>query len=158
MESNDLKIQILISALEERYRAQHIIRERTYKFCTWTLGVFLIVGGWFATGNATLDGQISVVLAVSLVIIVMIVRRTFLRDLEIGFNGQMRAAANLEEMLHLYDPAYFGSDKTEIYPPAWRNAGTSQHGGNFFRVNFLLLYVGTAALLISWIVNYLHIK
>lgn len=158
METNDLKIQILMSALEERYRAQHIIRDRTYKFCTWTLGVFFLVAGWFVTGNVRLDGIITVVLAVGLIVIVRTVRHTFLRDLENGFKGQMRVATNLEDMLHLYDPSYFGSDKTEVYPVGWRKAGTSEHIGNFFRVNFLLLYIGTAALLISLVINYIYIQ
>jgi hypothetical protein len=55
------KVDILISALEERYKALHIIRERVQNVGVWLLGIFLASGGWLLQNDVVLSSLQQIV-------------------------------------------------------------------------------------------------
>ncbi len=144
---DDLKVQVLLSAAEERNRAMHIMRERIQKTCIWILGIFLASAGWIIQGNVTLTFIQKTYLAAVIVVAVIVVRAIFLRDIESGFKGQQRALARIEIALKLYEPGFYDGGEDCLFPESWRHAGTECGGGRFFTSNYWILYVGAVVLL-----------
>src|SRR5437879_6484094 len=113
---NQSKIQILLRALEERYKAQHTIRERVQNVCLWTLGVLLAAGGWLIQSRAVLFLWQKLLYTFLVLIAILVLRLFFLRDLEIGFKSQQRLAADIEEKLGFYNKGFFGPSAETLYP------------------------------------------
>jgi hypothetical protein len=144
--NNEQKLEVLLHALEERYKSIHIIRERVQSVCLWILGLFITAGGWLLQSSNTLSTSEKIFFSTAIVISIIILRVFYLGDLQKGFKVQQRIQAKIEDTLGLCKPGIFTTDS--IYPIDWGNAGTSNGKGNFFFHNYLLIYFGTLVLLI----------
>ncbi len=141
------KVNILLSALQERYNAIHIIRARVESICTWTLGILVTATGLFIGKSAELSCDEKVFLTVALIAILLALRFLFLRDLEKGFRSQFRTAARIENILHLFeDDAY---SQASVYPKGWKDSGEKGCEGRYFRSNYVLLYLGFSIMIAS---------
>lgn len=145
--TNDQKVEILLHALEERYKSIHIIRERVQNISLWILGLFVTAGGWLLQSNANLESDEKIFFGAIILISVIVLRIFYLNDLEKGFKAQQRIQAKIEDTLGLCTPGIFTQES--IYPKEWATAGTKKGKGNFFFHNYLLIYFGTAILLVS---------
>ena len=135
-------------ALDERYRSIHIIRDRVHKTCTWTLGVLILIAGWIVQSKISFDWNERAFVCVGVIAVIVAVRLGYLRDLKKGFDVQFRATKRIEQALHMFDPAFYGSQE-DIYPQEWLCSGTENGSGRYFKSNFRLLYLGSALFVLA---------
>jgi hypothetical protein len=145
--SSEQKIEILLKALEERYKSIHIIRQRVQNMCIWTLGLFVTAAGWLMQSPKELAVKEKIIFTLIILITIMVIRAFYLNDLEKGFKTQQQIQARIENVLGLCKSGIFSKDS--IYPESWKKAGTDEGKGKFFSHNYLLIYLGTLFLLIS---------
>lgn len=144
--THEQKVEILLHALEERYKSIHIIRERLQNISLWILGLFITAGGWLLQSDTTLEHREKLFFGGVIIVSVIVLRVFYLRDLEKGFKAQQRIQAKIEDTLGLCTPGAYTQES--IYPKEWATAGTKKGKGNFFLHNYLLIYLGTVILLL----------
>lgn len=153
--NDDKKVDVLISALEERYSSIHKIRDRVQSTGIWVLGVLLAVSGFLIQSDIYFS-CLEKFLIVCGVLATIGAIFYYLKDLETGFKGQMRTAARLESALGFYQKKFFSDSEDSLYPESWSKAGTSESSGNFFTSTYLLLGVGFFFLLVTIIFDIGH--
>lgn len=129
---NDEKNMVLLSALEERYRSIHIIRDRVYNFSLWTLGILLGSAGWLFQSSIHLCVYEKVGIIFLLFISSTILKLFYLDNLQKGFKSQRDIASKLESLLGFYD------EENPIYPLSWKTVKE----GNFFKNNIIIILLG----------------
>lgn len=148
--SDDKKVEILLKALEERYSATKVIRERVQNVCIWALGLFVTASGYILTSTNCISPSQKAYFSFIAVLSVIILRAFYLNDLERGFKTQQQIQARIENVLGLCRKGVFTEES--IYPESWLHAGTKKGKGNFFLHNYILIYTGMFILLLSiWI-------
>jgi len=148
--TDDAKLQILISALQERYIAIHTIRSRVEKVSLWALGLMLAVSGWLIQSSIRFSNEEKILFVIGIISAFLVLRYIYFADLERGFKKQKQVASRLEELLGLYDPEFFETSKSQsTYPEEWLMANEQQKFGKFFRSTYFLLYTGTLILLLA---------
>lgn len=151
--SSDKKIDILLSAVEERYQSLRAIRERVQNTGVWALGIMIGIGGWLLQSDIVLSFSQKIIYILLIIIASAVLRFSYLRDLNIGFKKQQQAAAKLEKALGFFTPGFFdGSDKA-IYEESWAKAGTDKGKGRFFKTTFILMYIGVTFLIFVIMLN-----
>ncbi len=153
MIDDNKKIDVLLSALEERYASLHKIRERVQSVCLWALGLLLGAGAWLMQSDVILSALQKAFVIVIILVAFVILRFVYLNDLYKGFTSQQRVAARLEKALYLYAPGIFNDSDKPLYPQEWERAGTGENEGNFFRSTYILLYFGIAFIILAIIFN-----
>jgi len=144
--NNEQKLQVLLHALEERYKSIHIIRERVQNISLWILGLFVTAGGWLLQSATVMTERDKWFFTLAIVISVGILRVFYLADLQKGFKVQQRIQAKIEDELGLCSPGVYSQES--IYPKTWSHAGTKKGRGNFFFHNYILIYLATSILVI----------
>ena len=147
------KIQVLLAIAEDRHKAIHVMRERVQKMCIWIMGIFLAVAGWIIKENITLSPIQNGVLVTVIIVIVLVIHLSYLKDIMRGFKVQQRVLARIEDALRLYDPKVYDDKKSGLFPNTWKKTGTNKGSGRFFANNLYLLYIGAGSLIISIIVQ-----
>ena len=147
------KIDVLLSALEERYASIHKIRERVQSVCLWALGLLLGAGAWLMQSNIILTAIQKASTIVVILIAFVILRFVYLNDLYKGFSTQQRVAARLEKALYLYAPGVFDDSDKPLYPQEWEKAGMGESDGKFFRSTYILLYFGVFFIILAILFN-----
>jgi len=143
------KIDIIISGLQERYNAQHIIRKRVQDIGLWVLGVLTATSGWILTNSCFVNLGNGVGFIIFSISCYIVLRYCYLADLNKGFKDQQKVASKLEKLLGFYDADFFKKDLEFIYPESWLHAGTTKGEGRFFKTTYYLLYLGFGALIFS---------
>lgn len=143
------KIQILLAVAEGRHKAIHIMRERVQKMCTWIMGIFLAVAGWIMKENISLLPIQKGVLVGVIVIIVLVIHLSYLKDIMQGFKVQQRVLARIEDALKLYEPGVYDDKESGLFPNIWKQAGSNEGSGRFFANNLYLIYIGAVSLIVS---------
>ena len=147
--NNDNKTDILLAALDERYKSIHAIRERVQSIGVWALGILFGTGGWLIQSGVALSSFEKGIYLFGVVVAFIVLRFYYLEDLCKGFKNQLRITARLEKTLGLFSPNFFDSSDTPIYPKEWEKSGTQEGNGNFFYASYLLIYVGIVFLVIA---------
>lgn len=93
----------------------------------------VVLAGWVVERTPPEDFVRRTLFFCIAVIVVLVLRLRFLRDLERGFRTQQRVAVRIEDELGLY---------RGIYPLEWKRAGTESAPGRFFASTYALLYAG----------------
>lgn len=150
---NDKKIEILISALEERYKSIHNIRERVQNTGIWILGILGGIGGWLIQSGIYLGFLNKIFYLLALFATYHIIRFHYLEDLNRGFKGQQRVASKIEKALNLFTPKFFSDEDNSIYPNSWEKAGTEDGDGKFFETTYLLINLGFIFISIAILFN-----
>lgn len=142
---------ILLDALNERYRALAVIRERVQTVALWVLGIVGTATGWIVMQNPTWSNQRRLLISITAVVILAVLRFRYFPDLHKGFMSQQKVAVGIETELGLYKPGALNeSGKGDaIYPDSWQKAGETKGNGRFFASNYLLLYISTILLLVA---------
>jgi hypothetical protein len=151
--NDEQKVSILTSALDERYASMRAIRDRTQSVCVWALGIMLAAGGWLMQSDVTIIPFQKLVYIVGIVVAFAALRFNFLADLYKGFQSQQRAGVRIEKALGMFIPKVFDDEESSIYPESWKSAGAADGEGKFFASTYLLLYIGTAFLLLAVLVH-----
>jgi len=146
---NEKKVDILLSALGERYKSIHIIRDRMQSVCLWALGILFATGGWLIQSNIILTCLQKGVYITGILFAFAILRFSYLADLYSGFKSQQRVAVHIERTLGMFTPDAFNNSTETIYPKSWENAGTKTGYGKFFHTTYMLLYAGVAFLILT---------
>lgn len=147
--NSDKKIDILLSTLGERYQSIHEIRNRVQNIGVWVLGVMLATGVWFFQSTTPLNLHIKEVFILATIVVFLIIRFMYLKNLNVGFCGQQQAAARIEKALGLFTVGVFDESKEAIHDGSWEKAGTEKGEGKFFVTTYILLYVGVTFLILS---------
>ncbi len=143
------KKDILIAALEERYEAIRVIRERVQSIGLWALGFMLAATGWLVQSDVFISPKQKLFYTVALGVAFLALRFKYLDDLQKGFAAQQRVAVRLEKTLGLYTSGVFDESGESIYPQKWEQAGNDNGDGKFFTSTYLLLYIGIAILALA---------
>src|SRR3989344_7359288 len=141
------KVEILISALEERYEALRAIRERVQSVGIWALGILFAAGAWLMQSNMSLSAFQKELLVIAVAVMYAALRYNYLKNLSMGFKNQQRVAARLEKTLGLFTQGVFDADEGSVYPEQWTSAGTEKGDGKFFQTTYMLLFIGTIFLI-----------
>lgn len=151
--NDEQKIAILLAALTERYQAMRTIRERVQSVSLWVLGLLAAASGWLIQSQTELSDSRRLIVIIGLGVALLVLRFWYLADLQKGFAGQQRVAANIERTLGLFEPGVLSSMDNPVYPASWSDAGKLVGNGHFFSSSYALIYVGvsflTAVLLAS---------
>jgi len=145
---NDKK-EVLIAALQERYKAMHIIRGRVQAIGVWSLGFLLGASGWLIQSNLPPTLPQKVIFSLVVLVAFYVLRCVYLKDLNRGFQGQQHVAVRLEKALNLYTPGIYDDSHEPIFPKEWARAGTKEGQGNYFVSSYVLIYTGVCILIIS---------
>lgn len=145
----DGKIEILLSALNERYQAQRAIRERVQNVGLAVIGLLLASGGWIIQAGKHFNCTEKAVAVTGLVAAIAVLHLGFLANLQKGFRKQQQVAVRIEKSLGLYSIDAFDGVEETIYPEEWSKAGTPDGSGTFFGSTYLLLYTGAIFLLVT---------
>ena len=149
MALSDHNIEILLSALKERYDSIHVIRKRTQDVCVAALGILFGFSGWLIQSGIVLSQVQKIIYIVGVLISFTVLRFLYLADLQRGFRSQQRVAARIEKALGLFSAGAFDDTKEAIYPESWQRAGTKAGSGKFYISTYALLYLGTALLIVT---------
>lgn len=146
------KLQILLVTLQERYKSIHTMRNRVQNICTWILGIFLFFSGLLIKFDLGLTLGQKFLFSIFLLIAYYAVKCRYIKDIENGFNSNLRVAARIEKTLKLYESNFYDSLNSSLYPDKWQHAGTEHSEGNYLNNSYWLLRIGTIFLLIAiWI-------
>jgi len=140
--TEDKKIDVLMKALDERYKSIHTIRERVQTVSIWILGILIGASGWLFQSNICFSINDKFFSVVILLIIWATLRWFYFNDLQKGFNSQMRVAAKIEDSLGLFDEKIYSDSEDSIYPKSWKKSGQKGCEGKFFDNSHNLLIVG----------------
>lgn len=151
--NDEKKVDILLLALKERYESMHKIRERIQNIGIWIMGILFGASGWLVQSNITLNYSQKTIIVIVILMALIILNLTYIKDLQIGFKSQQRVAAKIENALGFFTPENFDDSKKSIYPDAWKMAGTRKGNGNFFHSMQILLSIGFAFLLVAVLLN-----
>jgi uncharacterized membrane protein YsdA (DUF1294 family) len=143
---DDKKIDILLTLLKERYEASHKMRERSYKFSVWILGVGVALI-WLILSRPEICIRQRTVLTFVIIIIGALAFQ-FLRSIDKGFANNKEVMIRIEQILGCYDQdIYIGGEC--LYP---RQYGTNRKNGfsHFLSLYTLLVAVGLAVIVLLW--------
>lgn len=155
MKESESKINILLNALGERYKAIHIIRERVQTISIWILGFLIAGAAWIYQSNVYFKCIEILGLFFVIICIWFCIWRFYFNDLEKGFNSQRKIAAKIERVLGFYSDGYFLEGEQSMYPKEWERAGGKNSEGKFMRNTYILLALGFILLMIS-ILNHVY--
>lgn len=145
----DKKVEILISALDERYKSIHIIRDRVQSTGIWILGILGSASAWIIQSGIVLSCLEKNLFLIGIIVIFIAIRFLYLEDLNKGFKSQLRTAAKLEKSLGFYESKFFNNEDDSMYPKSWEKAGTEKGDGKFFETTYNLIYIGFVFLFIT---------
>ncbi|MBU1119171.1 hypothetical protein KKH43_04795 [Patescibacteria group bacterium] len=133
---------ILLKALDERYKSIHIIRERIQTVVLWILGLLITGSAWVYQSDVYFDllGMLSLFLVI--ICIWISIWKFYFYDLEKGFNSQRKIAAKIEEALGFYKKKHFSESEESMYPIEWKNSGKKNCEGKFMRNTYYLIALG----------------
>lgn len=147
--TNEQKVSTLHLALQERYESMRVIRERVQNICIWVLGILLSASGWIIQNDTIFYTQKKLLFFTGILISLIVLRFWYLNNLEKGFKAQQKVAVRIEKSLGLFELNIFDESGEPIYLKSWEKAGLESSDGQFFKTNYMLLYVGFVFLSIS---------
>lgn len=140
--TNENKIPVLISWLEERYKSIHIIRNRVHTTSIWLLWILLWVSWWIIKTNMIFSCNEKIYFIIITIVAWIFIILFYYKDLEAGFISQRKVAWKLEKELWFFDTGNL------IYPKSWETWAKWK----FFRNNYILIAFGFVSLIITLVI------
>jgi len=140
---DEQRLQILLSAAEERYKSIHLMRERVYKFSTWAIGVLLVVVGWIAKAGTDICFSQRVFITLAILAASGSIS-LYIRDIRKGFDSNFSVLVKIERLLGFFTPGFFGDSDKSLYPEKWsreKRRGEKRRPGKFFNHTYLIIWV-----------------
>lgn len=121
--ADDKKVDVLTNLLKERYDSAHKIRERSYKFTIWLLGIGVAFIGFVVTKPCLIIVQ-KIFLTI-FIIIVLLLAAFFLLSMERGARKNRQVMIRIEGLLGCYEPGIYG-DQDALYPADYMKQESSR--------------------------------
>ncbi len=138
------KFEILKQALDERYSAMRIIRDRIQTISLWILPITLWCAWYLFTQPLYPICKFEKALLVLVVLLVYVSIVYYIRDLEKWFIIQRKVASKIEEAFCLFEKDFF-VEYDSIYPENWN----WQKKWNYINLNYILITLWFLILLFS---------
>ena len=142
------KPQIIQELLNQKYQAEHLMRERSTNFTKWILGFGLgFIWILLSQKNLSLPQQIIIVIFISLLAGASIY---FIYDICKGFKNNRNIVVKLEDCLKLHDKGIY-TDGFSLYPSDYKidykkKCKTPSH----FKTLYMLIFItGVIIILIT---------
>jgi ABC-type branched-subunit amino acid transport system permease subunit len=145
---SDKKINILLSLLNERYNASHKIRERSFRFAVWLLGLAVALVWVLISGN-----PLNVLQKIMLTIFVSIlggITFFFLYSLKKGFDNNRKVIIKIEEALGCYKDGIY-SDSEALYPNEYKQMEKGSWFFHFNTIYLLIIIVTLIIIILTWV-------
>jgi hypothetical protein len=144
--NEDQKLQVLLSDLQERYKASHKIRERSIKFTLWISGMAIGLGWLLISQKALVFPQR---VALTLLILALFAGTIyFLMGLRRGFRKDREAMINCERVLGMHDSGvYLTKESLLPFEYSRMNRKWSDH---FHTLYVWLILVAASLLILTW--------
>ena len=146
--SDEKRVDILISQLNERYGALHKMRDRSMHFTIWILGLGLALA-WLLISEVTLSSWQPFVVTFFLVVFGFC-SVVYLRAIQRGFNKNRDIVIRLERLLGLYDEDFYGNVGA-VLPKDFLNK--KLHWAGHFPTLYLLIAVVLVSLIVFTFIN-----
>ncbi len=144
--SDDLKAQVLLAELQERYSASHKIRERSIQFTLWISGMAIGIG-WLLISQKVL--VVSQRVALTLLIVALFAGTIyFMMGLLRGFRKNREAMIRSERALGMYDPGMYLAD-TPLLPREYSHA-KRKWSDHFCTLCVWVILVAVSLLVLTW--------
>lgn len=144
--SDEKKVDILVSLLKERYDSAHKLRERSYNFTIWLLGIGVVFIGLVATKQCislTQKAFISV-----FVVVIVLLASFFLLSMEKGARKNRRVMIRIEDILGCYQTGFYGG-KAALYPTEYMKQ-TQARSPHFYYLYLWLFTIACCVIGLLW--------
>ena len=144
--TNDLKFQVLLSQLQERYCASHNMRERSTQFAPWISGMAIGLS-WLLISNPgmMLMQRIALTLLIAALAFGSFV---FLKGLQKGFNNNRAAMIGCERSLEMHETGAYVAECPLL--PAVYAKNNRRWSDHFNTLIIWLSIVGVSLILLTW--------
>ena len=137
--SDEKKVDVLLNLLKERYESAHKLRERSYNFTIWLLGIGVVFIGFVVTKPCFLFSQ-RVSLTI-FVVVIMLLASFFLWSMEKGARKNRQVMIRTEEVLGCYQAGFFGG-KESLYPTDYLKQKRSRTRHFYYLYLWLFMIAG----------------
>jgi hypothetical protein len=144
--SDELKAQVLLAELQERYSASHKIRERSIQFTLWISGMAIGLG-WLLISQKAL--VVSQRVALTLLIVALFAGTIyFMMGLLRGFRKNREAMIRSERALGMYDRGIYLAD-TSLLPTEYSHT-KRKWSDHFCTLCVWLILVAVSLFILTW--------
>ena len=144
--SDELKAQVLLTELQERYSASHKMRERSIQFTLWISGMAVGLGWLLISQKALVFSQR---VALTLLIVALFAGTVyFMMGLLRGFRKNREAMIRTERALGMYDPGIYVAD-TPLLPTEYSHT-KRKWSDHFCTLCVWLILVAVSLLILTW--------
>ena len=142
------KTSILLTLLNERYHASHLMRERSLKFAMWILGFVAVAVPWLLFQRGLCSGQ----KVAFTVLTTMLGAATFLfvRAIHVGFNKNWEVIIKLEEALGCYEKNLF-VNSIQLFPEEYRNIRKISSRSHFSLIYIWIILASIVTVISIWV-------
>lgn len=142
----DQKLQVLLTALKERYDASHKIRERSIQFTLWISGMAIGLG-WLLISQETF--AVSQRVALTLLIAALFAGTLyFIMGLRKGFRKNREAMIRSERALRMHDSGVYLTNAPLL--PTEYSRTTRKWGDHFCTLCVWLFLVAVSLFILTW--------
>lgn len=145
--SEEKKLEVLLSQLQERYDALHKMRDRSMQFVLWILG-FGLGMAWLLINEASFTLEQKILISILLIILGATILY-FVCSIGRGFNVTRQIIIKLETSLKLYDKNYYNISDS-ILPTKYSSKKTGL-SGHFKTLNTLIIVVLLSLFVLTWV-------
>ena len=146
---DDLKTQVMLAALQERYSASHKIRERSTQFTIWLSGLSIGLAWLLISTKGLIEYQLITVRI--LILALWGGAAVFILGLRRGFDSNRRAMITCEKALGMYDEGVYLSDTSLL--PACYATPRIKWCNHFTTLCLWLCIIATTLLVLTWTCN-----
>lgn len=141
---DDKKVDVLLAILKERYKAAHKMRERSFKFSIWLMGL-AVAFIWLIIKESPFMVLQKVILTI-FVLSMGALFWFFVRSIRRGFNNNWKVMIKVEEKLGCWEDNIYGQDT--LYPEEYRT--TKKISPHFASLYSCLLILCIIAIALIW--------
>ena len=148
------KINVLLALLVERYNASHKMRERSFKFALWILGLLIGGGSWILLNGSTF----TIVQRVQITIILVltgIFTFWFIHAIKKGFNTNWALMVRIEESIQLYEEGVY-IESESLFPATFKNTGRISLTSHFLTLYAWLISTIAILLFMIWCLSFVN--
>lgn len=144
--NDDKKVDVLTNLLKERYDSAHKLRERSYKFTIWLLGIGVAFIGFVVTRSDLVLAQKAVLTV--FIVIVLLLAASFLLSMEKGARKNRQVMIRIEGLLGCYRPEIY--DETPLYHADYMRQESSRIP-HFSHMYLWLFAVACCVIVLLWV-------
>ncbi len=136
--NDDEKISVLTNLLNERYKAEHNMRDRSVNFTKWILGLGIALL-WILLIKVDLD-SFTKFFSSAFIVIYSVLSFWFLLEICKGFKNNRNVIIRLENALHLYEEGNYLNNEA-ILPQEYKKPYSKNRVPSHFKPLYGLLLI-----------------